>query len=117
MNNEKKSNVPAPLKSVKINAILFKLFWYKVFVHFCQFPSGFRVSHQLNSKNNGPVLFLTLLLGIDTASCQLLRRMALHTWLIPGKFIIFPIIGTLRKKLITTGKNPLRKKTEAVTTL
>ena len=75
-----------------------------------QFPSGFRFFHQLNSKYNGPGLFHIKLLGIDTASCQLLQRMALHTWLIPGKFSIFPIIGTLLKKLITTGKNPLRKK-------
>ena len=73
--------------------------------------------HQLNSKYNGPGLFHISLLGIDTASCQLLQRMALHTWLIPGKFSLFPIIGTLLKKLITTGKNPLRKKTEAFTML
>jgi len=32
------------------------------------------------------------------------------TWLIPGKFSIFPMIGTLLKKLITTGKNPLKNK-------
>ena len=82
-----------------------------------QFLSGFHFSHQLHSTNNGQVLFLILLLGIDTASCQLLQWMALHTWLIPGKFSIFPIIGTLLKKLITTGKNPLRRKTEAVTML
>jgi len=36
------------------------------------------------------------------------------TWLIPGKLSIFPIIGTLLKKLITTGKNPLKNKMKLI---
>ena len=38
------------------------------------------------------------------------RLLYLHTWLIPGKLSIFPITGTLLKKLITTGKKPLQNK-------
>lgn len=41
---------------------------------------------------------------------KLIQHCILQTWLIPGKLSIFPIIGTLLKKLITTGKNPLKNK-------
>lgn len=41
---------------------------------------------------------------------KLIRCCILQTWLIPGKLSIFPITGTLLKKLITTGKNPLKTK-------
>ena len=41
---------------------------------------------------------------------KLIQHWILQTWLIPGKLSIFPMIGTLLKKLITTGKNPLKNK-------
>ena len=33
-------------------------------------------SHQLNSKNNGPVLLFKTYLGVETVFCRLLQRMA-----------------------------------------
>jgi len=45
---------------------------------------------------------------------KLIQQCIPQTWLIPGKLSIFPIIGTLLKKLITTGKNPLKNKMKLI---
>ena len=62
-------------------------------------------SHQLNSKNNGPVsLFIRLYLGIETFSCRLLQQMAKVTWIESGtswasffKFLMLYLQESLKK--------------------
>ena len=62
-------------------------------------------SHQLNSKNNGPVsLFIRLYLAIETFSCHLLHQMARVTWIESGtswasffKFLMLYLQESLKK--------------------
>ena len=62
-----------PLKNVKKNAILFKLFWYKVFVHWKLKLLNFLVDSALNFKNLAITTFSPKLV-VDRTTATMFSR-------------------------------------------